>query len=43
MSAFEQPRLVAKKVMAKPQSEGEGAVVRRSIGRYHFFLIFFSF
>ncbi|KAG6422982.1 hypothetical protein SASPL_113365 [Salvia splendens] len=31
--SFEQPRLVAKKVLAKPQSEGEGAVVRRSIGR----------
>ncbi|KAI3459715.1 hypothetical protein Pfo_016378 [Paulownia fortunei] len=30
---FQQPRLVAKKVLAKPQSEGEGAVVRRSIGR----------
>ncbi|KAL8486939.1 hypothetical protein ACS0TY_023579 [Phlomoides rotata] len=30
---FHQPRLVAKKVLAKPQSEGEGAVVRRSIGR----------
>lgn len=35
---FEQPRLVAKKVLAKPQSEGEGAVVRRSIGRYPNFL-----
>ncbi|KAH6768348.1 RmlC-like cupins superfamily protein [Perilla frutescens var. frutescens] len=31
--SFQQPRLVAKKVLAKPQSEGEGAVVRRSIGR----------
>lgn len=31
---FQQPRLVAKKILAKPQSEGEGAVVRRSIGRY---------
>ncbi|KAL1561575.1 pirin-like protein [Salvia divinorum] len=30
---FEQPRLVAKKVLAKLQSEGDGAVVRRSIGR----------
>ncbi|KAF8393960.1 hypothetical protein HHK36_020162 [Tetracentron sinense] len=27
------PRLVVKKVLAKPQSEGDGAVVRRSIGR----------
>lgn len=31
--SFQQPRLVAKKVLAKPQSEGEGALVRRSIGR----------
>ncbi|CAA2995583.1 Hypothetical predicted protein [Olea europaea subsp. europaea] len=30
---FERPRLVAKKILAKPQSEGDGAVVRRSIGR----------
>ncbi|KAK4387963.1 Pirin-like protein [Sesamum angolense] len=30
---FQRPRLVAKKVLAKPQGEGEGAVVRRSIGR----------
>ncbi|KAA8531318.1 hypothetical protein F0562_006027 [Nyssa sinensis] len=30
---FHRPRLVAKKVLAKPQSEGDGAVVRRSIGR----------
>ncbi|XP_051118315.1 pirin-like protein [Andrographis paniculata] len=30
---FEQPRLVAKKILAKSQSEGVGAVVRRSIGR----------
>ncbi|CAA3004461.1 Hypothetical predicted protein [Olea europaea subsp. europaea] len=30
---FEQPRLVAKKILAKPQNEGDGAVVRRSIGR----------
>lgn len=39
---FQQPRLVAKKILAKPQSEGEGAVVRRSIGRYptlHFYAI----
>uniref|UniRef100_F6HSA1 Uncharacterized protein n=1 Tax=Vitis vinifera TaxID=29760 RepID=F6HSA1_VITVI len=32
-SGFDQPRLVVKKVLAKPQCEGEGAVVRRSIGR----------
>ncbi|KAJ0672703.1 hypothetical protein HanOQP8_Chr13g0500191 [Helianthus annuus] len=30
---FSAPRLVAKKVLAKSQSEGDGAVVRRSIGR----------
>ncbi|KAJ9537500.1 hypothetical protein OSB04_030233 [Centaurea solstitialis] len=30
---FRAPRLVAKKVLAKSQSEGDGAVVRRSIGR----------
>ncbi|XP_052174162.1 pirin-like protein [Diospyros lotus] len=27
------PKLVAKKVVAKPQREGDGAVVRRSVGR----------
>ncbi|XP_027117178.2 pirin-like protein [Coffea arabica] len=32
-SGFDSPRLVVKKVLAKPQSEGDGAVVRRSIGR----------
>lgn len=32
-SCFDRPRLVIKKVLAKPQSEGNGAVVRRSIGR----------
>ncbi|KAK6930624.1 Pirin, C-terminal domain [Dillenia turbinata] len=32
-SGFDQPRLVVKKVLSKPQSEGDGAVVRRSIGR----------
>ncbi|XP_077229640.1 pirin-like protein [Tasmannia lanceolata] len=32
-SFFNTPRLVVKKVLAKPQHEGEGAVVRRSIGR----------
>ncbi|XP_076943467.1 pirin-like protein [Bidens hawaiensis] len=30
---FSKPRLVTKKVLAKSQSEGDGAVVRRSIGR----------
>ncbi|KAK1418940.1 hypothetical protein QVD17_28093 [Tagetes erecta] len=30
---FSSPRLVTKKVLAKSQSEGDGAVVRRSIGR----------
>ncbi|KAE9450579.1 hypothetical protein C3L33_17515, partial [Rhododendron williamsianum] len=33
ISLFDCPRLVAKKVLAKPQREGDGAVVRRSIGR----------
>jgi len=32
-SSFHNPRLVVKKVLAKPQGEGDGAVVRRSIGR----------
>lgn len=36
-SAFNRPRMVAKKVLAKPQHEGDGAVVRRSIGRLVFF------
>lgn len=31
---FEQPRLVTKKILAIAQNEGDGAVVRRSIGRY---------
>ncbi|KVH91382.1 pirin-like protein [Cynara cardunculus var. scolymus] len=31
--SFSAPRLVAKKLLAKSQSEGDGAVVRRSIGR----------
>lgn len=31
--AFNRPRLVAKKVLAKLQHEGDGAVVRRGIGR----------
>ncbi|KAK9082712.1 hypothetical protein Scep_029183 [Stephania cephalantha] len=30
---FSTPRLVVKKVLAKPQHEGDGAVVRRGIGR----------
>lgn len=41
-SGFDQPRLVVKKVLAKPQREGDGAVVRRSIGRFvclFFFLV----
>ncbi|KAK7304278.1 hypothetical protein VNO77_45145 [Canavalia gladiata] len=32
-SAFNNPRLVVKKVLAKSQHEGDGAVVRRGIGR----------
>nr|GMD72261.1 pirin-like protein [Ipomoea batatas] len=32
-SGFDNPRLVVKKVLAKQQSEGDGARVRRSIGR----------
>ncbi|CAN4090760.1 unnamed protein product [Withania somnifera] len=32
-SIFTRPRLVVKKVMARAQNEGDGAVVRRSIGR----------
>ncbi|CAH9108793.1 unnamed protein product [Cuscuta europaea] len=32
-SGFDNPRLVVKKVLAKQQKEGEGANVRRSIGR----------
>jgi len=32
-TGFSTPRLVTKKVLAKLQHEGEGAVVRRSIGR----------
>ncbi|KDP42878.1 hypothetical protein JCGZ_23820 [Jatropha curcas] len=31
--AFNRPRMVIKKVLAKPQHEGDGAVVRRGIGR----------
>lgn len=32
--AFDTPRMVVKKVLAKSQSEGDGAVVRRAIGMY---------
>ncbi|XXG50424.1 hypothetical protein AAC387_Pa02g4442 [Persea americana] len=32
-SYFDRPRFVVKKALAKPQHEGQGAVVRRSIGR----------
>ncbi|XP_068647097.1 pirin-like protein [Aristolochia californica] len=32
-SSFDTPRSVVKRVLAKPQREGEGVVVRRSIGR----------
>uniref|UniRef100_A0A7N0RBV6 Pirin n=1 Tax=Kalanchoe fedtschenkoi TaxID=63787 RepID=A0A7N0RBV6_KALFE len=31
---FTTPRLVAKKILARAQNEGDGAVVRRSIGRH---------
>lgn len=29
-----EPRLVVRKFLARPQHEGLGAIVRRSIGRY---------
>lgn len=32
-SIFSRPRLVVKKVLARAQNEGDGAIVRRSIGR----------
>ncbi|KAK4356777.1 hypothetical protein RND71_022387 [Anisodus tanguticus] len=32
-SVFNRPRLVVKKILARAQNEGDGAVVRRSIGR----------
>ncbi|KAG4923832.1 hypothetical protein JHK87_049372 [Glycine soja] len=32
-SFLNEPRLVARKFLARPQIEGVGAVVRRSIGR----------
>ena len=49
---LERPRSVVKKVLAKAQHEGDGAIVRRSIGRYQsspsvylfiYFLPFLSF
>lgn len=40
---FNRPRLVAKKVLAKAQLEGDGAVVRRSIGRFSFILLLLPF
>ena len=42
-SGFDQPRLVVKKVLAKPQREGDGAVVRRSIGRFVLLLLLLLF
>lgn len=33
---FQNPRHVVKKVLARPQHEGDGAIVRRSIGRWWF-------
>ncbi|XP_017232404.2 pirin-like protein [Daucus carota subsp. sativus] len=33
-SVFEEPRIVVKKLLARAQREGDGAVVRRSIGRH---------
>lgn len=33
-SQFTTPRLVAKKIFARAQNEGDGAIVRRSIGRF---------
>ncbi|GJN22681.1 hypothetical protein PR202_gb10273 [Eleusine coracana subsp. coracana] len=33
VAAFEKPRMVAKKILAESQPEGQGATVRRSIGR----------
>lgn len=37
---FSAPRLVMKKVLAKSQSEGDGAVVRRSIGRWWLWFVY---
>jgi hypothetical protein len=36
---FDTPRLVTKKILAKLQHEGDGAVVRRGIGRYFLLLL----
>ncbi|KAI9108526.1 hypothetical protein K1719_020410 [Acacia pycnantha] len=33
-SSMKEPRVVARKFLARPQREGVGAVVRRSIGRF---------
>ncbi|MCH1922809.1 hypothetical protein L9G15_25685, partial [Shewanella sp. A3A] len=33
-ATFEKPRTVVKKLLAESQPEGDGATVRRSIGRY---------
>jgi len=41
-SAFTTPRLVLKKVLAKSQHEGDGAVVRRGIGRYSVLSAFYQ-
>lgn len=42
---FSSPRMVVKKVLAKTQHEGDGAVARRAIGRYNHlkFYQFFNF
>ena len=41
---FDNPRLVVKKVQAKLQQEGDGAVVRRGIGRFSCMsLVFYKF
>ena len=40
---FDTPRLVTKKILAKLQHEGDGAVVRRGIGRYFLLLLGFFF
>lgn len=46
--AFTSPKMVVKKVLAKSQSEGDGATVRRAIGRFGswffaHFIFFFIF
>ena len=40
---FDNPRLVVKKVQAKLQQEGDGAVVRRGIGRFIKFVFLIKF